>query len=181
MKKPSLRNGSSVWFLCVVNLLSLQSSLAADRNGSHKPRVIATTDGEIDDRSSMIRFLLYACDFDVAGIVQVNSRFQKHGHSDKMWIEAQLEAYEQVLPNLRKHRSDYPDAEKLRGVMRVGNETSSNAVMPFKDESCRMHCRRVAYYHISCGRRRNEQDERANGRDRRVYHRVRSRSCSSLG
>jgi hypothetical protein len=87
-----------------------------------KPRVIATTDGEVDDRSSMIRFLLYACDFDVAGIVQVNSKYQKNGHSDKKWIEAELDAYEQVLPNLRKHNPDYPSADYLRGVMRVGNE-----------------------------------------------------------
>jgi hypothetical protein len=69
-----------------------------------RPRVIVTTDGEVDDRSSMIRFFLYSCDFDVEGIVQVNSRFQKDGHSDKKWIEAQLDAYEQVLPNLRKQR-----------------------------------------------------------------------------
>ena len=89
--------------------------------GTH-PRVIATTDGEVDDRSSMIRFLLYSCDFDVAGIVQVNSRYQKRGHSDKKWIEAQLDAYGQVLPNLRKHNPGYPDADHLRSVMRVGNE-----------------------------------------------------------
>ena len=73
---------------------------AAD--ASPKPRVIATTDGEVDDRSSMIRFLLYACDFDVAGIVQVNSRFQKDGHSDKKWIEAQLDAYELAWLRCRK-------------------------------------------------------------------------------
>ena len=87
-----------------------------------RPRVIATTDGEVNDRSSMIRFLLYTCDFDVAGIVQVNSKYQKHGHSDKKWIEAQLDAYEQVPPNLRKHNRDYPDTAKLRSVVRVGNE-----------------------------------------------------------
>lgn len=87
-----------------------------------RPRVIATTDGEVDDRSSMIRFLLYTCDFDVAGIVQVNSRYQKSGHSDKKWIEAQLDTYEKLLPQLRKHNSDYPDASQLRSVMRVGNE-----------------------------------------------------------
>ena len=69
-----------------------------------------------------VRFLLYTCDFDVAGIVQVNSKYQKHGHSDKKWIEAQLDAYEQVLPNLRKHNRDYPDTAKLRSVVRVGNE-----------------------------------------------------------
>jgi hypothetical protein len=89
---------------------------------SPKPRVIVTTDGEIDDHSSMIRFLLYTCDFDVAGIVEVNSRFQKNGHSKKPWLENQLTAYEQVLPNLRKHNPDYPSAEYLRSVCRVGNE-----------------------------------------------------------
>jgi len=87
-----------------------------------RPRVIATTDGEVDDRSSMIRFLLYSCDFDVAGIVQVNSRFQKDGHSGKKWIEAQLDTYEKLLPQLRKHNPNYPDADHLRSVMRVGNE-----------------------------------------------------------
>jgi hypothetical protein len=101
--------------LLVATLLT--AAAAAD-----KPRVIATTDGEIDDHSSMIRFLLYTCDFDVAGIVEVNSKFQKHGHSKEPWLENQLAAYEQVLPNLRKHQKDYPSAEQLRSVCRVGNE-----------------------------------------------------------
>jgi hypothetical protein len=87
-----------------------------------KPRVIATTDGEVDDRSTMIRFLLDSCDFDVAGIVQVNSKYQKNGHSKERWLEKELAAYEQVLPNLRQHNPDYPDAAKLRSVCRVGNE-----------------------------------------------------------
>ncbi|HEU6447189.1 MAG TPA: nucleoside hydrolase-like domain-containing protein [Verrucomicrobiae bacterium] len=87
-----------------------------------KPRVIATTDGEVDDRSTMIRFLLDSCDFDVAGIVQVNSKYQKNGHSKDHWLEKELGAYEQVLPNLRKHKPDYPSAEYLRSVSRVGNE-----------------------------------------------------------
>jgi len=91
-----------------------------------RPRVIATTDGEVDDRSTMIRFLLYSCDFDVAGIVEVNSKYQKNGHSDKKWIQAQLDAYEQILPNLRKHKPDYPDASQLRSVMRVGNENNKD-------------------------------------------------------
>lgn len=96
-------------------------SLAAD-----KPRVIATTDGEVDDRSSMVRFLLYACDFDIAGIVEVNSRFQKRGHSGEKWMQAQLDAYEKLLPNLRKHNPNYPDAEALRSVMRIGNENADD-------------------------------------------------------
>ncbi len=92
------------------------------RAADGKPRVIATTDGEVDDHSSMIRFLLYTCDFDVVGIVEVNSKFQKNGHSKEPWLEDQLAAYEQVLPNLRKHNPDYPSADYLRSVCRVGNE-----------------------------------------------------------
>lgn len=86
-----------------------------------KPRVIVTTDGEIDDRSSMVRFLLYASDYDVAGIVQVNG-VQKDGHSKDKWIEAQIAEYAKCLPNLRIHNPSYPDAAYLLSVLKVGNE-----------------------------------------------------------
>lgn len=112
----------TLMFLLMAAAFGARATVAA----ADKPRVIATTDGEVDDRSSMIRFLLYSCDFDVAGIVQVNSRFQKDGHSDKKWIEAELDSYEQVLPNLRKHNPDYPDADQLRSVLRVGNENRND-------------------------------------------------------
>ncbi|MGD9202831.1 MAG: DUF1593 domain-containing protein, partial [Chitinispirillia bacterium] len=87
-----------------------------------KPRVIATTDGEIDDQSTMVRFILYSCDFDVAGIIQNNSAFQREGHSKEKWVDKYLDAYKTILPQLRKHNPDYPDAEYLMSVMRVGNE-----------------------------------------------------------
>jgi hypothetical protein len=122
------------WLVCAAVVLAVQaSSVAPAASQTQRPRVIATTDGEVDDRSTMVRFLLYACDFDVAGIVQVNSKFQKKGHSDKKWIEAQLDAYEQVLPNLRKHNSDYPDARHLRSVLRVGNENANDLYVPPPD------------------------------------------------
>lgn len=107
---------------CLIGALPASARTDAPAAAMARPRVIVTTDGEVDDRSSMIRFLLYTCDFDVAGIVQVNSKYQKNGHSDKHWIEAELDAYAQVLPNLRLHHPDYPDADRLRDVMRVGNE-----------------------------------------------------------
>ena len=123
--KPAHRLAQSLG--CAAMVLAVQPAHAAPAatpaaSSIQKPRVIATTDGEVDDRSSMIRFLLYTCDFDVAGIVQVNSKYQKNGHSDKKWIEAELDAYKEVLPNLRKHNPDYPDTSKLRSVLRVGNE-----------------------------------------------------------
>ena len=89
-------------------VLSVNSSFAQARV---KPRVIVTTDGEIDDQSSMVRFLMYASDYDVAGIVQVNG-VQKDGHSKDHWVEKLIAKYDECLPNLRKHRSDYPDAAK---------------------------------------------------------------------
>lgn len=93
--------------------------------GRTKPRVIVTTDGEIDDTSSMIRFLQYASDYDVAGIIQVNG-VQESGHSKDKWIEKELVEYEKCLPNLRKHRPDFPDTAYLTSVTKIGNENSGD-------------------------------------------------------
>lgn len=87
-----------------------------------KPRVIVMTDGEIDDRSSMVRFLLYTNEFDLEAIIQTNSIFQRNGHSKEGWFDKQLDAYESVFPNLIKHDPDYPTPEKLRAISVVGDE-----------------------------------------------------------
>jgi hypothetical protein len=92
----------------------------------YKPRVIATTDGEKDDKSTMVRFLMYSSDFDVAGIVQVNSRYQEVGHSNEKWVEKEIGLYSQTLANLRKHNPDYPDPAKLSAVVKVGNENGAD-------------------------------------------------------
>lgn len=109
-----------VWGMALLMLPQLLCARPTDR-----PRVIVTTDGEIDDRSSMVRFLLYTCDFDVAGIVQVNG-VQKDGHSGERWIEEQIALYAQCLPNLRRHNPDYPSAEELLRVVAVGNENRAD-------------------------------------------------------
>jgi len=79
-----------------------------------KPKVIVMTDGEIDDHSSMVRFLLYTCDIELLAIIETNSVFQRNGHSDEPWFEKQLDYYEQVYPNLIIHNPDYPSADKIR-------------------------------------------------------------------
>ncbi len=110
-------------FILLWGLLTPLTGLyAQDLN---KPRVIVTTDGEIDDQSSMVRFLMYASDYDVAGIVQVNG-VQKEGHSVDKWIEAQIEKYAECLPNLRIHNPNFPDAEDLLKVLTVGNENKED-------------------------------------------------------
>lgn len=96
---------------------------------TEKPRVIVTTDGEIDDRFSMIRFLMYANEFEVEGIVHSSSKFhwkgneQVEGHlwNDVSWMDHYLDVYAQVLPNLLVHSPEYPSADYLRKRVHVGN------------------------------------------------------------
>ncbi|WP_198663652.1 nucleoside hydrolase-like domain-containing protein [Jiangella endophytica] len=94
-----------------------------------RPRVIAMTDGEIDDWSTMMRFLLYSSDYDVAGIVETNSQFQPVGHSGESWLEDEIDAYEEVYPNLIVHHPDYPTPDYLRSVSVVGNETRTDLIL----------------------------------------------------
>ncbi len=101
----------------------------ADR--SEFPRTVITTDGEVDDMNSVIRALLYSDEMDIAGIVLTSSMYHYAGDKEKGiepfrwtgtdWISKYLDAYEEVLPNLRKHDPNYPDADYLRSVTKIGN------------------------------------------------------------
>ncbi len=88
-----------------------------------KPRIIATTDGEIDDQCSMVRFLLYANEWDIEGIVTSSSQYHWRGHNwaGDDWIEPYLNAYEEIYPNLVLHDSEYPTPEYLRERTVLGN------------------------------------------------------------
>ena len=88
-----------------------------------KPRVIVTTDGEIDDRCSMIRFLLYVNEWDVEGLIYSSSRFHWRGHNwaGEEWIDDQIDLYEDVVDRLQAHDPAYPDPDELRDCVAVGN------------------------------------------------------------
>ena len=47
----------------------------AKADTSTKTRVIVTSDGEIDDECSMVRFLLYANEWDIEGIITSSSQY----------------------------------------------------------------------------------------------------------
>ncbi len=114
-----MRNVKSfIWFLCFIAFLGANITDAE----AQKPRVIVMTDGEVDDHSSMIRFLLYTCDVEVLAIIETNSIFQRVGHSDEDWYEKQLAAYAEIYPNLIKHNPDYPTADRLREISVIGDE-----------------------------------------------------------
>jgi hypothetical protein len=86
-----------------------------------KTRVLVLTDigNEPDDSESMVRFLLYANELDVEGLVATTSTWQRERVRPEL-IEERVRAYGVVLPNLRKHASGYPDAESLLARIRSG-------------------------------------------------------------
>jgi len=108
-------------FLYFLLLLFMGKVIA--QNQDSKPRVIITSDGEIDDECSMVRFLLYANECDIEGIVTSSSQYHWQGHNwaGDDWIEPYLDAYTQVYPNLLKHDAGYPAPEYLRERTALGN------------------------------------------------------------
>jgi hypothetical protein len=72
---------------CYVKILTLlclisNANHAFDQNTRAwaKPRVIITSDAEIDDECSFVRCLLYANDFDIEGIISTSSQYHAHDH-----------------------------------------------------------------------------------------------------
>lgn len=92
-----------------------------------RPRVIVTTDGEADDRCSMVRFLLSANEFEVEAIVNSSSQFHWQGGTgwnafhDVSWVRDQIELYAKVYDNLLLHDPHYPSPDDLLSRWRVGN------------------------------------------------------------
>ncbi len=114
---------SYFFFSCIFLLFfSIPSSA-----GIEKTRVIVTTDGEADDRASMVRFLLSSNEFDVEGIINSSSQFHWVGGKgwnafhEVSWIKEYIERYAEVYPNLLIHNPNYPSPELLLSKWKVGN------------------------------------------------------------
>lgn len=107
---------------------------AAPSTAEPKLRVVIMTDigGDPDDEQSLVRLLLYACDFDLEGLVTGLG----HGHSSNTrpdLIRQYVGAYGQVLPSLRRHRADYPSEEYLLGLVKKGRDIEPSAIGEGKD------------------------------------------------
>jgi hypothetical protein len=111
-----------------------------------KPRIIITTDGEVDDMNGFIRFLLYSNEFDIAGLVYSSSQWhwsgdgkgtrftsrmrntaERYGERTELrwtgteWMQDFIDLYAQVYDNLLLHDDSYPSPEHLKSLIRVGN------------------------------------------------------------
>ncbi|WP_319231993.1 nucleoside hydrolase-like domain-containing protein [Draconibacterium orientale] len=116
----------NIVFLFLFAIAFLSTAFA---NQPTKARVIAMTDGEVDDRCSMVRFLLYTNDIELEAIIQTNSVYQPKGWSSSNWLNQQIDAYEQVYPNLKIHDPAYPSPNVLRSKIFVGDEDSTHIVV----------------------------------------------------
>ena len=95
-----------------------------------RPRIIATTDGEIDDRCSMVRFLLYANEWDIEGIVYCSSKFHWHGHgwAGTKWIQRDIALYATFYDTLKKHAAGFPTPKELEAKTYIGNISNVGAM-----------------------------------------------------
>ena len=115
-----------------------------------KPRVVVTTDPELDDSNSLVRYLLYSSDFRTEGLIYASSGFHWKGDGtgkklsvpnreysrfgldlcpceswrwapNERFIDDAVEIYQQVYPNLRVHDPNYPTPAELKSKIRWGN------------------------------------------------------------
>lgn len=109
-----------LFFLLMILFFFDQTSLISQ---NQKTRIIVTSDGEIDDECSMVRFLLYANEWDIEGIITSSSQYHWHGHNwaGDDWIDPYLNAYSEVYPNLILHDNNYPTPDYLKSITFLGN------------------------------------------------------------
>jgi hypothetical protein len=122
----------------------------ADPSAASRPRVVVTTDPELDDANSLIRYLLYSTDFKTEGLIYASSQFHWKGDGtgrkvsvpnreysrwglnlcpcaswrwapDEHYIDIAVATYAKVYPNLRLHDPRYPAPADLQSKIRWGN------------------------------------------------------------
>lgn len=115
-----------------------------------KPRVVITTDPELDDLNSLVRYLLFGADYKTEGLIYASSQFHWKGDGKgtkalvpgreytrfglslcpctswrwdpkERFIDDAVEAYAKAYPNLRVHDAAYPTPEFLKAKIRWGN------------------------------------------------------------
>lgn len=121
-----------------------------DEPAPPRPRVVVTTDPELDDSNSLVRYLLHATDFRTEGLIYASSGFHWKGDGtgktwsvpnreyfrfglnlcpceswrwapDERYIDDAVETYRKVYANLRTHDPRYPAPAELESKIRWGN------------------------------------------------------------
>lgn len=90
------------------------------------PRLAVLTDigGDPDDQQSMVRLMAYANEFRIELLVAsaVRTNHAPHGPTTRPdLVRAIVDAYGEVLPNLRQHATGWPTATSLHAAIVSGN------------------------------------------------------------
>lgn len=131
---------------CLLSLLMLFALLSCNKEGGQqRNRVYILTDisslkndiGEPDDTQSLIRFLLYANEFDIEGF---GATYSSHGDTIyPQYLEKVLYAYGQSIDKLKRY-GDYPDACELMHKIKKGNPAKGvNQIGEGKDTDLSAH------------------------------------------
>ena len=110
--------------ILVIMITIAVNVLPADAFADERKRVIVLTDffKDPDDKQSMIRFLTYANEFDIEGLIATSLAYG-NGEVHPEWIEGMVDEYGKVLGNLRKHERPgftYPSVGELKSVIKEG-------------------------------------------------------------
>lgn len=118
---PSLNKLFSALLACTLTATCASAFAAPDPGVAEKTRIMVLSDigNEPDDAQSLVRFLVYSNEFDVEGLIATTSTWLRDKVNPEMMLK-RIDAYERVLPNLRKHADGYPSANALREVVRAG-------------------------------------------------------------
>ncbi|HEY6170380.1 MAG TPA: DUF1593 domain-containing protein [Verrucomicrobiae bacterium] len=103
-------------------------SLAA----AERPRLAVFTDigGDPDDQQSLIRLMVYANEFEIEALIASASGTPgelKDAVTRPDLIRRTIDAYAQVLQNLKKHVGGWPEADQLRQRVKSGNPQRGRA------------------------------------------------------
>src|SRR5687767_6010840 len=109
----------SALFVAISLLMGVQSV-------AERPRLAVLTDigGDPDDQQSMIRLMLYSNEFDLELLIATAAGTPgelKASITRPDLIRQIIDAYGEVLPNLRRHATGWPAAESLRARVISGN------------------------------------------------------------
>ncbi len=127
-QRPARHLGSAAIFrymktifilLCCFTLTLFPKKIHAQ--GMLRLRVMVLTDIEADpdDAQSMVRFLTYANQWDIEGLVATTSIHQKTRVAPES-IDKILRAYGKVQPNLLEHEKGYPSYDQLKELVKEG-------------------------------------------------------------
>jgi hypothetical protein len=130
MKKQAfLPLTKTIWTILFILIVCIQVSAI------EKPRVFVLTDieNEPDDAMSMVRFMVYANQFDIEGLAATTSIHQQKKVATYR-IREIVEAYGKVRDNLEKHETGFPTLGFVRSLITEGlPDYGMNAVGEGKD------------------------------------------------